>query len=121
MFPFHRLFIRGPDTRYGQPFFVDDQTILLFNGEIYNDQDLISSICVVRESQSDTDIIAQGIKQHGIEFLHKIQGMFSVVIFNIPSGNIYYCRDCFGIKPLYQLFTNDGVLFCSEKHTLKKL
>lgn len=121
MFSFHRLSIRGLGTIYGQPFFVDDQTILLFNGEIYNDRDLISSLRGVNDHESDTYIIAQGIKQQGVEFLHKIQGMFSVVIFNIPSGNVYYCRDCFGIKPLHQLFTNDGVLFCSEKHTLKQL
>ena len=121
MFAFHRLSIRGLDTKYGQPFFIDDQTILLFNGELYNCQELISSIRGVINSESDTYILAQGIKQQGIEFLHKIKGMFSVVVFNMSSGKIYYCRDCFGIKPLYQLFTKDGVLLCSEEHTLKQL
>lgn len=121
MVGFHRLAIRGFQDKYGQPYFIDGSTILLFNGELYNCAELLSKLKGNVDDTSDTFILAQGIKQHGIDFIKYIKGMFSIVVIDLTKNSVFYCRDKFGIKPLYFLEIGGGLLLASEKHLLFEL
>lgn len=121
MFGFHRLAIRGAQEKYDQPFFIDDNTILLFNGELYNCPELLSKLEGNIEDISDTFILAQGIKQYGTDFIKLIKGMFSIVVIDLSKNTVFYCRDQFGIKPLFFLSMNEGIFLASEKNLLLQL
>ena len=85
---------------------------LVFNGCIYNYQDLRTEL-VSRGysffSTSDTEIILKAWKEWGKDCFSRFHGMFAVAIHEHESGRIHLARDRFGIKPLY-LSEADGRL-----------
>jgi asparagine synthase (glutamine-hydrolysing) len=74
---------------------------LLFNGEIYNYQDLIENYGLATGS-SDTDIILPLFKRFGfVPMLKLFEGMFSIIIHDTQDNEILAAVDRFGQKPLY--------------------
>ena len=116
---FHRLAII--DLKHGdQPFFYNDdlsdrQVYLVCNGEIYNYKRLIKDYKL--KTKSDCHVILDLYLQHGIEYtVDKLDGEFAFIILDMSkdSLNIIYCRDRFGIRPLFYFDTPDGYYFSSE-------
>ena len=110
---FHRLAII--DLKHGdQPFFYNDdlsdrQVYLVCNGEIYNYKRLIKDYKL--KTKSDCHVILDLYLQHGIEYtVDKLDGEFAFIILDMSkdSLNIIYCRDRFGIRPLFYFDTPDG-------------
>lgn len=88
---------------------------IVFNGEIYNFQEIKEELTYNFLSNSDTEVILAAIEEKGIDwFLSKANGMFAIALFNIEKQKLYLIRDRMGIKPLY--FYNDGknFIFSSE-------
>lgn len=95
----------------------EESVIIIFNGEIYNHQALRSELekrGYHYRSHTDTETLLYAYKEWGISFLHKLEGMFAFVLFDIRKNELFLVRDRMGIKPLY--FTlQEGVLsFASE-------
>tara|TARA_A100001015_G_C15030660_1_gene733031 strand:+ start:524 stop:2389 length:1866 start_codon:yes stop_codon:yes gene_type:complete len=89
--------------------------IMSFNGEIYNFKKLAS---LLKDQNivnfSDTKILVELISKFGIEFtLLKLQGMFSISVFDKKNNFLYLARDFFGKKPLYYFHNNDQIFFSS--------
>lgn len=107
-----------------QPLSYDnDRYWIVFNGEIYNYMDLRKSL--ERENyefktHSDTEILLAGYKKYGSAVVTHLRGMFSFVIWDTKTHEVFGARDHFGIKPLFLLETNKKIYFSSEKKSLMK-
>lgn len=119
---FHRLSIMDPSTRGDQPFKLETDTRTIWsicNGEIYNHHELATKYNLHLTSGSDCEIIPHLYKSQGIDVLCKeLDGEYSFTILDIDMktgyGDIYICRDRFGIRPLFYTENNEYYNFSSE-------
>ena len=56
----------------------------------------------------------------GEKVVKDLEGMFSFVFFDKKEKKIIFCRDRFGIKPLYYYEDNKQIIFSSEKKPILK-
>lgn len=113
-----RLSIIDLSSNGNQPIYNEDENILVvFNGEIYNFQDLrgeLEKSGHVFKTNTDTEVLVHGYEEWGHEILSKLRGMFAFCLYDKPQKKLFIARDHFGIKPLYY-YQNDKVfLFGSE-------
>ena len=90
---------------------------LVFNGEIYNYQDLKEELETQGwqfSSNSDTEVILVGYLAWGKALLNKLRGMFAFAIWDNNSKELFLARDFFGIKPLYYTLQQGTFIFASE-------
>tara|TARA_R110002094_G_scaffold102531_3_gene102273 strand:+ start:801 stop:2615 length:1815 start_codon:yes stop_codon:yes gene_type:complete len=88
---------------------------LVFNGEIYNFEEIKSQLNYRFKTSSDTEVIIAAVEERGIDwFINQANGMFAIAIYNSETKALFLVRDRLGIKPLY--FYNDGenLIFSSE-------
>ncbi len=117
---FMRLKIIDLSEEGSQPMYNEDRTlVLVFNGEIYNYQQLREELKAKGHrfsSETDSEVILHGYEEYGEQILHRLRGMFAFAIWNIQERSLFMARDIFGIKPLYySQHTRDGsFLFGSE-------
>src|SRR3989344_3135329 len=113
-----RLAIIDLSDKASQPMFsTDDSLVLVFNGEIYNFQDIrkdLKSKGYKFLSDSDSEVIINSYKEYGVECLQKFNGIFSFAIFDKSDKSIFLARDRVGVKPLYYYYDNDKFIFSSE-------
>jgi asparagine synthase (glutamine-hydrolysing) len=106
-----------------QPVFNEKKDIeVVFNGQIYNYKKLRSELGRKGhkfESDSDTEIIPHLYEEYGEEFITKIEGMFSIALYDKRVNCLLLYRDRLGKKPLlYQLNELGEIYFASEMKTL---
>ena len=93
----------------------DNRYVIVFNGEIYNFQEIKSLLNYNFRTKSDTEVILASIKEKGVKwFLQKANGMFAFSVYDKKNKKLYLARDRFGIKPLYYYHDNNKFLFSSE-------
>ena len=102
-----------------QPMFNEDENlVVVFNGEIYNFQELSEELKAAGHAfatRSDTEVLLHGYEQWGKDLLPRLQGMFAFAIWDRSAQTLFCARDHFGIKPLYYYQAEDGtLLFGSE-------
>ena len=88
---------------------------VVFNGEIYNFNEIKAELSYSFLTKSDTEVIIAAIEEKGLDwFLKKANGMFAIALYNSDTEQLFLIRDRLGIKPLY--YYNDGktVVFSSE-------
>jgi len=117
-FGHRRLSIIDLSADGNQPFQSSDQRyVLVFNGEIFNYQELRSSLQNLGhtfKTASDTEVILAAYAQYGKQFCKYLRGMFALVIYDRILNEIVFARDRLGKKPLF-IFENEKViLFSSE-------
>ncbi|WP_188453356.1 asparagine synthase (glutamine-hydrolyzing) [Virgibacillus oceani] len=102
---FRRLQIIDLTTDASQPMFNEDNSVVLvFNGEIYNYQELMDDLIAkghTFQSCSDSETIIHGYEEYGVDILQRLRGMFAFAIWDKNEDTIFLARDFFGIKPLY--------------------
>jgi asparagine synthase (glutamine-hydrolysing) len=101
-----------------------DRFTIVYNGETYNYEDLISDVNLDinnLSSSSDTAVVLEAFKKLGVDLFPKLNGMFAFCIIDNDLNKAWLVRDRMGIKPLYYSIEDDQVLFCSEIKGLKKL
>ena len=119
-----RLSILDLNERSNQPFtdYVDN-CILVFNGEIYNFQDLKTTLLkdgIHFKTNSDTEVILHSWRKWGNECFNKFKGMFALAIWNPQKNELILARDRFGEKPLYYISEQHQFYFASELNTISK-
>ncbi len=99
----------------------DDSLWIVFNGEIYNHQELrhdLEAKGYRYKTQSDTETILHAYAAYGADCVAKLRGMFAFAIWDRRDGSLFLARDHFGIKPLYYTQTKEAFLFASEMKAL---
>ncbi len=107
-----------------QPVFSESKDVVaVFNGEIYNYKELrryLESSGHRLASASDTEVIPHLFEEFGIDFLHKLRGMFAIALYD--GSRLYLARDRFGIKPMYYAeLEGGGICFASEPRALASM
>jgi asparagine synthase (glutamine-hydrolysing) len=90
---------------------------LSYNGEIYNAQELRSSLQgrgVAFRSRSDTEVVLHALLAWGVEALERMNGMFALAFWDTRTRRLLLARDRFGEKPLYYADLGRRLLFASE-------
>ena len=82
-------------------------TLLMFNGEIYNHKELRVELenngLNFKTSHSDSEVVLLGLSKYGMNFVDKLNGQFSIVFINFTKNKLYFVRDRLGQKPLFLL------------------
>lgn len=101
-----------------QPIYNEDSTkIIVFNGEIYNFQELKKDLIKKGHkfsTNTDTEVILHGYEEYKENILDKLRGMFAFVIYDKTTKEIFAARDFYGIKPFYYAKMGNTFLFGSE-------
>lgn len=102
----------------------DGNTILVFNGEIYNYRELRKRFFPGDDSFSssgDTEVLLRLWERMGEDCLQYLRGMFAFAVWNEQTKELTLARDPCGIKPLYYAQTDDAFIFGSELKAFKAL
>lgn len=112
-----RLSIIDLDTGR-QPMTNEDESLwIVFNGEIYNFQELREGLIRrghVFRTRSDTEVLLHLYEEKGEGCPRLLNGIFAFAIWNKKDKSLFWARDHMGIKPLYYTMTKEAFLFSSE-------
>ena len=102
-----------------QPLFNEDGRVaVVFNGEIYNYQELVAELAAaghVFRTHSDTEVIVHAWEEWGAASVERFRGMFAFALWDETRQTLFLARDHLGKKPLYYTLLDDGrLLFGSE-------
>jgi asparagine synthase (glutamine-hydrolysing) len=101
----------------------DGQTAVVFNGAIYNFQDLRAELEAAGfcfRTRTDTEVLLHGYRQWGIHrLIERLRGMFAVVLWDNRTGTAYLFRDRLGVKPLHYLEHDGRLAFASTARALR--
>lgn len=124
-FGHRRLSIIDLDAHAKQPMkTLDGQLTIVFNGEIYNYQELTKDLVEKGfrfKTKSDTEVLLNGIHYYGISFIEKCIGMFAFALHDKRKDTYYLVRDRLGIKPLYYQISDGKLTFSSEIKSILRL
>ncbi len=106
-----------------QPLYNEDQSVcVVFNGEIYNYQELIPELLAlghVFHTRSDTEVIVHAWEAWGEECVCRFRGMFAFALWDRNRETLFLARDRLAVKPLYYALLPDGnLIFGSELKSL---
>ncbi len=101
-----------------QPMFNEDGSVVtVYNGEIYNYQELKEELVALGhdfKTKSDTEVLVHGFEEWHTDLPKHLRGMFAFAIYDKNKNEVFLARDNFGIKPLYFAKMNDTFMFASE-------
>jgi asparagine synthase (glutamine-hydrolysing) len=108
-----------------QPIHNADKTAwLIFNGEIYNYQELRKNLedeGAQLYTKSDTEVVLQLYDRYGADCLQYLRGMFAFAVWDTRDNSLFLARDRVGKKPLlYAHRPNGDIIFGSEFTALLK-
>ena len=102
------------------------QLAIVFNGEIYNHEELRADVSRDRETRawaghSDTETLLECFTAWGVtKTLERAVGMFALALWDRAERRLYLARDRFGEKPLYYGWTRGAFVFGSELSALRQ-
>ncbi|MEI7426309.1 MAG: asparagine synthase (glutamine-hydrolyzing) [Candidatus Moraniibacteriota bacterium] len=100
----------------------DGSLVVIFNGEIYNYQEIKKELKNGHEwkSQSDTEVLLHGYEEFGQKIVEKTEGMFAFAIYDKKNNYLTLARDHFGKKPFYYYLDEETFCFASELKAIIK-
>ena len=115
-----RLAIIDLDSEANQPM-IFDEILIIFNGEIYNYNELKVSENLECKTSCDTEVLIRLYQKYGNEFLNKLNGMFSFCIYDMKKDRYFCARDRYGKKPFYYYFKDNRFIFSSSINSIIKI
>lgn len=94
----------------------DDEIVLVFNGEVYNFEELRGRHLATERfaSKTDTEVVLRLYERMGLRCLEELNGDFALAILDTRAGKLFLVRDRAGTKPLYYATDGGRLLFGSE-------
>lgn len=93
------------------------RAVISYAGETYNFIELRAELTQAGykfETHCDTEVVLQAYLHWGADFVHHLNGMYSIAIWDSANDELILVRDRLGVKPLFYYPTANGVLFGSE-------
>jgi asparagine synthase (glutamine-hydrolysing) len=101
-----------------QPMASDDgQTVVVFNGELYNHMELRRELEQAGHrfySRCDTETVLHAFLEWDIDAFQRFRGMFAAAFWTQSEKRLVLVRDHMGIKPLYFARRRENIYFGSE-------
>lgn len=122
----NRLSIIDLSAEANQPFTTTDgRYVIVFNGEVYNFQELRKHLSDVHgrrfRTTSDTEVLLEAFVVWGPAMASRLEGMFALAIFDQLEKRLFLFRDRLGKKPLYYFQRDNLFAFASEIKSLLAL
>jgi asparagine synthase (glutamine-hydrolysing) len=119
-FVHRRLAIIDLSASAVQPMQGVNDTVITYNGEIYNYPELRKTLADswTFQSNSDTECILAAYDRYGAECLSHFRGMFAFALWDERKQRLFCARDRFGIKPFYYAVVEGIFYFASEAKAL---
>lgn len=95
--------------------------ICVYNGEVYNYKEIAKDLNIELKTSSDTEVIVEAFAEWGVTFINKLNGMFSICIYDKQEQIMYLFRDRMGIKPMYYFWDGNNFAFSSEIKSLLQI
>lgn len=115
---FRRLKILDLSDAAAQPMGSPDGALwIVFNGEIYNFRELRAELEGAGRrfaTAGDTEVALAAFEAWGEKAFERLEGMWAIVILDLPRRRLVASRDRFGIKPLYFRREGGRLLLASE-------
>ena len=95
-----------------------EQIHIVWNGEIYNYRELRAELegrGVHCRDSSESEVVINLYLEFGLDFLHKLNGMFAIAIHDSRDNSLHLIRDRMGKKPLWISQLNNGTLFFASE------
>ena len=118
-----RLRVLDLETGYQPVTNESGDVVAVFNGEIYNFARLREELAAHElRGTGDTPVLPHLYEENGPEFVHRLEGMFALALWDAPRARLMLARDRLGKKPLVWTRLADGtVAFASELKALLRL
>ncbi len=112
-----RLSIIDPRPEADQPMANDRGDVFIaYNGEVYDwaaDAEALKAAGYRFRTRSDTEFILHAYEHWGVDFVHRLRGMFAIAIVDLARRAVYLFRDRLGLKPVVYAHRADGFAFAS--------
>lgn len=97
--------------------------VLIFNGEIYNHQELRQRLPKDLEfkGHSDSETLLYYLIHFGEQGIADLNGIFAFAFTDKSNKRMILARDPFGVKPLYYSHSENGLVFSSEIRPIQAL
>jgi asparagine synthase (glutamine-hydrolysing) len=93
---------------------VSQRYTIVFNGEIYNYNDIKENISYPFITKGDTEVILAAYIKWGKDCLQYLNGMFAFAIWDKQESELFIARDRVGVKPFYYYLDENQFVFASE-------
>jgi asparagine synthase (glutamine-hydrolysing) len=104
-----------------QPIANEDGTIwVVFNGEIYNYQELRAELAPRHQlrTEGDTELLVHLYEELGDSMVERLRGMFAFALYDSRRRRLLIGRDRLGKKPLFYHWDGKRLVFASELKAL---
>lgn len=98
--------------------------VMVYNGEVYNFKQLTALLNqhgIFCKTHSDTEVALELFVLKGADFVHLLNGMFAIAIYDTQLHRLHLYRDIIGIKPLFYYWNGTDFAFASELKALQQL
>ena len=106
------------DVAYGQQPMETHRSVVVYNGEIYNNKELRDELtqldCKFKTKNSDTETLLHLYEYYNYKMVNKINGMWLFCIYDKIRNELFLSRDRVGKKPLFYYYDNKNFIFSSK-------
>ena len=98
-----------------------EEYVIVYNGELYNTPQLRAELEKLGHhfvGRSDTEVLLHSYAQWGQNCLDKLNGIFAFAVWEKHNRKLFLARDRMGVKPLFYMEHQGGLLFASEMKTI---
>ncbi len=98
-----------------------EEFVISYNGELYNTEEVRRELSAVGHlflGHSDTEVVLHAYAQWGEDALQKLNGIFAFTVWEKRAKRLFIARDRMGVKPLFYMQRNEGLLLASEMKTI---